>query len=99
MFSDDGDWRLNYQQLKLVQQIRDYKKTMDKVDFVDMIEQFVLQVTVRCSTCSSWTRPRTGPAQWRMIHEVMRPCAKRVYFAGDDDQCIFSWMGVDVGTS
>ena len=36
------------------------------------------------------------PLQWRMVHEVIKPNAKRVYYAGDDDQCIYSWMGVNV---
>ena len=98
VFSDDGDWRLNYQQLKLVQQtIEDYKKTMDKIDFVDMIEQFVLHGDCPLFDVLIVDEAQDlVPLQWRMIHEVMRPHAKRVYFAGDDDQCIFSWMGVDV---
>ena len=37
-----------------------------------------------------------APLQWRMVHEVLKPRAKRIYFAGDDDQCIYSWMGVNV---
>jgi superfamily I DNA/RNA helicase len=37
------------------------------------------------------------PLQWEMVHDVIRPNAKRVYYAGDDDQCIYSWMGVNVG--
>ena len=37
-----------------------------------------------------------APIQWRMVHDVLKPRAKRIYFAGDDDQCIYSWMGVDV---
>jgi len=98
VFSATADWRLNYTQLKLVEQtINDYKKTMDKIDFVDMIEQFVLQGDCPLFDVLIVDEAQDlAPLQWRMIHEVMKPCAKRVYFAGDDDQCIFSWMGVDV---
>ena len=48
-FNDVADRRLHYQQLKLVDEVlRDYKKETGKVDFVDMIEAFISQVTVRC---------------------------------------------------
>ena len=45
MFNEKNtDYRLHFQQLKVMDQvIRDYKKMTDKVDFVDMIEQFVMQ--------------------------------------------------------
>ena len=35
------------------------------------------------------------PLQWEMVFEIAR-CAKRVLIAGDDDQAIHRWTGVDV---
>ncbi len=99
MFNEKNtDYRLHFQQLKVMDQvIRDYKKMTDKVDFVDMIEQFVMQGN--CPLLDVLIVDEAQdlvPLQWRMVHEVMKPCAKRIYFAGDDDQCIYSWMGVNV---
>ena len=37
-----------------------------------------------------------APIQWKMVKEVLVPNSKEVYYAGDDDQAIYSWMGVDV---
>ena len=31
-----------------------------------------------------------------MVREILAPNSKRVYYAGDDDQCIYTWMGVNV---
>ena len=31
-----------------------------------------------------------------MVKKVLVPRSKRTYYAGDDDQCIYSWMGVQV---
>ena len=97
-FSKTADQRLHFQQLKLVDQVfRDYKKETNKVDFVDMIEDFITQ-----GHCPEFDvlivdeAQDLVPLQWRMIHEVIKPRSKRIYYAGDDDQCIYSWMGVDV---
>ena len=97
-FSDANDRRLYFQQLKVVNKaLFDYKKDTGKLDFVDMIERFIdegdsplLDVLIVDEAQD------LAPMQWKMIHDVMKPRAKRVYFAGDDDQCIYSWMGVDV---
>ena len=37
-----------------------------------------------------------APLQWRMVKEVLVPNSKKVYYAGDDDQAIYTWMGVNV---
>ena len=97
-FSDANDRRLYFQQLKVVNKaLFDYKKDTGKLDFVDMIERFIdegdsplLDVLIVDEAQD------LAPMQWKMIHDVMKPRAKRVYFAGDDDQCIYSWMGVNV---
>jgi superfamily I DNA/RNA helicase len=98
-FNEANDWRLHYQQLKLVDQvITDYKKATNKVDFVDMIEQFIVEG--HCPALDVLIVDEAQdlvPLQWEMVHDVIRPNAKRVYYAGDDDQCIYSWMGVNVG--
>ena len=97
-FNETADRRLHYQQLKLVYEVlRDYKKETGKIDFVDMIENFVEQG--ECPLLDVLIVDEAQdlvPLQWRMVHEVMKPNAKRIYYAGDDDQCIYSWMGVDV---
>ena len=97
-FNDMADRRLHYQQLKLVDQVlRDYKKETGKVDFVDMIEAFISQGDSPLLDVLIVDEAQDlVPLQWRMVHEVMKPNAKRIYYAGDDDQCIYSWMGVDV---
>ena len=97
-FNDIADRRLHYQQLKLVDQVfRDYKKETGKVDFVDMLESFIEQGDSPLLDVLIVDEAQDlVPLQWRMVHEVMKPNAKRIYYAGDDDQCIYSWMGVNV---
>ena len=97
-FRKTADRRLHFQQLKLVDQVvRDYKREMHKVDFVDMIEDFIEQGNCpQLEVLIVDEAQDLVPLQWRMVHEVLKPRAKRIYFAGDDDQCIYSWMGVNV---
>jgi len=39
-----------------------------------------------------------APLQWKMVKEVLVPNSKKVYYAGDDDQAIYTWMGVNVNS-
>ena len=98
-FRITDDWRLYFQQLKVVDQvIKDYKKETIKVDFVDMIEEFIVQgYSPDLDVLIVDEAQDLVPLQWEMVHEIIKPKAKRIYFAGDDDQCIYSWMGVNVG--
>ena len=97
-FSDTNNRRLHYQQLKVVDEVlRDYKRDTGKLDFVDMIDRFIEQGEgPRLEVLIVDEAQDLAPLQWRMVHEVLKPRAKRIYFAGDDDQCIYSWMGVNV---
>ena len=97
-FSDSNNKHMHYQQLRLVDEVlRSYKKDTGKVDFVDMIENFIAEGQgPRLEVLIVDEAQDLAPLQWRMVHEVLKPRAKRIYFAGDDDQCIYSWMGVNV---
>jgi len=97
-FSDTNNRNLHYQQVKVAEQVlHDYKRDTGKLDFVDMIERFIAQGEgPRLEVLIVDEAQDLAPLQWRMVHEVLKPRAKRIYFAGDDDQCIYSWMGVDV---
>ena len=97
-FSDTNNRHLHYQQVKVAEQVlHDYKRDTGKLDFVDMIERFIAQGEgPRLEVLIVDEAQDLAPLQWRMVHEVLKPRAKRIYFAGDDDQCIYSWMGVDV---
>jgi DNA helicase-2/ATP-dependent DNA helicase PcrA len=97
-YNDSANRHIHYQQLKIVAEVLEsYKKDTGKVDFVDMIEDFIAQGEgPRLEVLIVDEAQDLAPLQWRMVHEVLKPRAKRIYFAGDDDQCIYSWMGVDV---
>jgi len=97
-FNDANNRNLYYQQLKIVAEVvESYKKDTGKLDFVDMIERFIAEGQgPRLEVLIVDEAQDLAPIQWRMVHEVLKPRANRIYFAGDDDQCIYSWMGVDV---
>ena len=97
-FNKTADYNLHYQQARIINNaLESYKIEANKKDFVDMIEDFVekgrgpmLDVLIVDEAQD------LAPLQWRMVHEVLRHNSKRIYYAGDDDQCIYSWMGVNV---
>ena len=97
-FNETANRSLYFQQLRLVNEvIESYKKDTGKVDFVDMIENFISEGQgPRLEVLIVDEAQDLSPLQWQMVHQVLKPRAKRVYFAGDDDQCIYSWMGVRV---
>ena len=97
-FNDTNNRHLHYQQLKVVDEVlRDYKRDTGKLDFVDMIDRFIVEEQApRLEVLIVDEAQDLAPIQWRMVHDVLKPRAKRIYFAGDDDQCIYSWMGVNV---
>jgi superfamily I DNA/RNA helicase len=97
-FNDAWDSTLHWQQLKVLDNAyRDYKKAKNKLDFVDMIEKFIEQGTSpKFDLLIIDEAQDLAPLQWRMVKEVLVPNSKRVYYAGDDDQAIYTWMGVKV---
>ena len=97
-FSDTADRSLHYQQLRVLDKAyREFKQELRKRDFVDMIEDFIKQGTSPSFDLLIIDEAQDlAPLQWRMVKEVLVPNSKKVYYAGDDDQCIYSWMGVRV---
>jgi len=97
-FNDAWDHTLYWQELKkLNKAYRDYKQAKNKLDFVDMIEEFIRQGTSpQFDLLIIDEAQDLAPLQWRMVKEVLVPNSKKVYYAGDDDQAIYTWMGVKV---
>lgn len=96
-FNEVADHNLSYPQLvKVKRELENYKSSMNKFDFTDQIEKYVqmgeppfLELFI-VDEAQDLT-----PLQWEMVFEIARN-AKRVLIAGDDDQAIHRWTGVDV---
>ena len=95
-FNDTWDHTLHWQQLKILDKAyREYKQAKDKLDFVDMIEKFIREGTSpKFDLLIIDEAQDLAPLQWRMVKEVLVPNSKEIYYAGDDDQAIYAWMGV-----
>jgi superfamily I DNA/RNA helicase len=97
-FNDAWDHTLHWQELKkLDKAYKDYKEAKNKLDFVDMIQKFIEEGTSpKFDLLIIDEAQDLAPLQWRMVKEVLVPNSKKVYYAGDDDQAIYTWMGVRV---
>lgn len=75
-----------------------YKSEQGKFDYTDMVEMFVQQGTAPTLDVLIVDEAQDlTPLQWRQV-DVLKRSAKRVWYAGDDDQCIHRWNGVDIGS-
>lgn len=97
-FSEANDWSLSWPMLKKVEaELEYYKSTYNKFSFVDMIQQVVVQEPpipkLRLLVVDE--AQDLTPLQWSMV-ELLADRADRVIFAGDDDQAIHRWAGVNV---
>ena len=90
--------KLQVQQLELLNDAYvKYKRAKGKLDFIDMIERFIREGTSpKFDLLIIDEAQDLVPLQWRMVKEVLVPNSKEVFYAGDDDQAIYGWMGVDV---
>ena len=97
-FHRGWDQSLNKQQLLVLDKaFKDYKRAKGKYDFIDMIEKFIFRGTSpEFELLIIDEAQDLAPLQWKMVKEVLVPNSQKVYYAGDDDQAIYSWMGVDV---
>lgn len=97
-FAETNDWDLSWPMVRKVEQeLAYYKSTYNKFSFVDMIHLVVEQELQgpRLKLLVVDEAQDLTPLQWRMV-ELLADNAERVIFAGDDDQAIHRWAGVNV---
>ena len=98
-YNDRSDYDLHWSMLKhLNETYAMYKSEQGKFDYTDMVELFVKQGTApRLDVLIVDEAQDLTPLQWKQV-EVLKQTAQRVWYAGDDDQCIHRWNGVDLGS-
>lgn len=81
---------------QLNQQMVEYKIATEKFDFVDMIEKYIeVGEPPHLDYLFIDEAQDFTPLQWHMAAKISERSDK-VYIAGDDDQAIHRWTGVDV---
>ena len=81
---------------QLNQQMIEYKIATEKFDFVDMIEKYIeVGEPPHLDYLFIDEAQDFTPLQWHMAAKISERSDK-VYIAGDDDQAIHRWTGVDV---
>lgn len=98
-YSDRGDYTLHWSLLKRVNEVYSlYKSELGKFDYTDMIELFVKQGTAPSLEVLIVDEAQDlTPLQWKQVL-ILKENAARVWYAGDDDQCIHRWNGVDISS-
>ena len=96
-WKDHDTWDLSlFKAKQIADQISEYKSAFNKVDYVDMIELYTTTVTPNPIKLLIVDEAQDlTPLQWMMVKH-MAQYADEVYLAGDDDQAIHRWTGVDV---
>tara|TARA_R110002012_G_scaffold162594_1_gene324840 strand:- start:1599 stop:3125 length:1527 start_codon:yes stop_codon:yes gene_type:complete len=97
VFQETGDYNLHYSELtQLIRAYKSYKKVHKKIDFTDMIEEFVLQDSPPDIDVLIVDEAQDlSTLQWKMI-DVLRKGPSTQIFTGDDDQAIMNFQGADV---
>ena len=96
-YNDRADYDLHWSMVKRVDQVyAKYKSDMGKYDFVDMVDLFVQQGTGPALEILIVDEAQDlTPLQWKQV-AILKERAAKVWYAGDDDQCIHRWNGVDL---
>lgn len=96
-FNDRADYSLYWENLKHINRAYTaYKTNNMRHDYTDMVTKFVSQGTAPTLDVLIVDEAQDlTPLQWQQV-SVLKQHAARVYYAGDDDQCIHRWNGVEV---
>jgi len=103
MVSLEEEWREHethdislFKAKQIYEQVTEYKTRLSKFDYVDMIGMFVeVGEPPRLRLLIVDEAQDLTPLQWKMVQK-MATNAEEVLIAGDDDQAIHRWTGVDV---
>lgn len=97
VFQEQGNYDLHYNELfRFVETYEDYKTRKDKIDFTDMISNFINKG--ECPDIEALFVDEAqdlSTLQWKMV-DVLRQNPNIQIFTGDDDQAIMSFQGADV---
>ncbi len=81
---------------QVAKQIDEYKRTLNKYDFVDMIEKYIeIGEPPHLDYLFIDEAQDFTPLQWKMA-EKLAEFSDKTIIAGDDDQAVHRWTGVDV---
>ena len=96
-FNDRADYSLYWENVEhIAKAYNSYKKDAMKHDYTDMVQEFVRQGTAPTLDVLIVDEAHDlTPLQWHQVN-VLKQHADRIYYAGDDDQCIHRWNGVEV---
>ena len=96
-FNDRADYSLHWENLQHINRAyKAYKAANLRHDYTDMVIEFVNQGTAPTLDVLIVDEAQDlTPLQWQQV-SVLKQHAARVYYAGDDDQCIHRWNGVEV---
>ena len=96
-FNETGNRDLHFAKLvQLHDQMIEYKTATDKLDFVDMIDKYItIGEPPHLSYLFIDEAQDFTPLQWEMTQKIAAR-ADKVFIAGEDDQAIHRWTGVDV---
>lgn len=92
------DARIRWRELDyLSQSLENYKQATQKMTFTDMLTAY-LQVgeVPRIKVLIVDEAQDLTPLQWKMVRKIAE-LTEKIFFAGDDDQAIHKWAGVDIG--
>ena len=97
MYRLEGNYNLNFFELKrLVETYEDYKRTYNKIDFTDMIEEFIRRGhPLDVDALFVDEAQDLSTLQWQMV-DILRETPEIQVFSGDDDQAIMGFQGADV---
>ena len=96
-YNEAGDYNIKWPLLEKLDKVyASYKQETGKFDFTDMIKLMVEQGRGPSLDILIVDEAQDlTPLQWEQV-KVLRANAKRIWYAGDDDQAIFRYTGVDV---